>query len=282
VNREADQQGVCGVGREAIVSTVGPHYGEETVLQGWGGSGTIFFGMCNMRCVFCQNWDISQRVNGTKMDTAALADAMLSLQAAGCHNINLVTPEHVVPQIVKALARAVSEGLSLPIVYNTSAYDSLESLAMLDGLVDIYLPDFKFFSSATAQLLAKAADYPATAQAAIKAMHRQVGDLCFSEDGLAQRGLLVRHLMMPGLLAESREILKWIAQELSTDTFVHIMSQYQPDYLVRQGGEFRSRQGRVDYAFLNRTIPPDEHLELLTYAREQGLWRFEETAEWDR
>ena len=176
--RLEEQRGGCNTGRRAVVSSAFPHFGEESVLQGWNGSGTIFFGLCNLRCVFCQNWDISQQKRGWELEPAEIADLMLKLQnETKCHNINFVTPEHVVPQVVEAIAVAVEAGLNLPIVYNTSSYDSLRSLHLLDGLVDIYLPDFKFWCEDTSARLCKARDYPAVARAAITEMHRQVGEI---------------------------------------------------------------------------------------------------------
>ena len=196
VDRLAGKWSACKTGRHAVVSSAFAHFGEEDCLRGWNGSGTIFFGHCNLRCVFCQNFDISQAIRpggsspGLKPDR--IAALMLMLQAKGCHNINFVTPEHVAPQVVEAIAVAVPRGLRVPIVYNTSAYDSLESLTLLDGIVDIYMPDFKFWQRETGRRLCKAKNYPEAARAAIREMHRQVGDLRFGPDGLARRGLLVR------------------------------------------------------------------------------------------
>ncbi|KAF8062789.1 ASC1-like protein [Scenedesmus sp. PABB004] len=272
VNRLQDKRGMCGVGRKLLVSTVAPHFAEETPLQGWSGSGTVFFSMCNLRCVFCQNHDISQQRAGFELTGAELADWMLKLQdLGGCHNINLVTPEHVAPQLVEAIAAAVERGLALPIVYNTSAYDGLSSLRLMEGLVDIYMPDFKFWSPDSAARLAKARDYPAVARSAIKEMHRQVGDLAFSPDGLAKRGLLLRHLAMPGLAHESRAILEWAARELGRDTFVHVMEQYAPRHLVGRG-ERRAR-GWDSYADIDAALPADEVAALRRHARALGLPR---------
>ena len=232
VNRLQDEKRVCNTGRYAIVSSVFPHFGEENCLRGWNGSGTIFFGLCNLRCVFCQNWDISQQKSGKECNADEIATMMLALQDRGCHNINFVTPEHVAPQVIEAIATAIPRGLHLPIVYNTSAYDALSSLRLLEGLVDIYMPDFKFWQKDSARQLAKAKDYPERAREAIKEMHRQVGVLKFGSDGLAKRGVLVRHLVMPGQTDEASEIFKWLANELSPDTYVNVMSQYRPDYQV--------------------------------------------------
>ncbi len=267
--------GVCRTGRWARVTSAAPHHGEEACLSGWRGSGTIFFSGCNLHCVFCQNWDISQRQTGRELTTAELADLMLALQNHGCHNINLVTPEHVVPQVVEALAAAIARGLDLPIVYNTSAYDALPSLKLLDGLVDIYMPDFKFVSSETAKRLSKAKDYPERARAAIKEMHRQVGVLRLRPDGIACRGVLVRHLVMPGQLDQSREILRFLAEELSPDTYVNIMGQYHPAYRVGQVVDSGRHAGTVRYADINR-CPSYEELEAAyEAARSVGLWRFD-------
>jgi putative pyruvate formate lyase activating enzyme len=223
---------MCRIGRMAVVSSAFPHHGEERPLSGWRGSGTIFFSGCNLRCVFCQNWEISQSSAGRVVDASALAAIMLGLQEHGCHNINLVTPEHVVPQIVESLEIAVPAGLSVPIVYNTSAYDSMRALRLMDGLVDVYMPDFKFWETETARRLARASDYPHVARAALTEMHRQVGDLTLDADGLACRGLLVRHLVVPGLEQETAAILHWIATAISPDTYVNIMGQYRPDHRV--------------------------------------------------
>ncbi len=232
VNRLENVARVCHTGRHAIVSSAFPHFGEEDCLRGWNGSGTIFFGLCNLRCVFCQNWDISQQKDGDEYDAEQIASMMLGLQERGCHNINFVTPEHVVPQVIEAIAAAVPRGLRLPIVYNTSAYDAIASLELLDGIVDIYMPDFKFWHRESARRLAKAKDYPECARAAIREMHRQVGPLRFGPDGLARRGVLVRHLVMPGQEDESRAILEWLADEVSADTYVNVMAQYRPTYQV--------------------------------------------------
>jgi putative pyruvate formate lyase activating enzyme len=276
VNRLEEELGVCQTGRYPLVSSAFPHHGEEDCLRGDRGSGTIFFSMCNLGCIFCQNWDISHRRTGDAVDAAALADLMLDLQGQGCHNINLVTPTHVAPQVVEALAIAIDHGLSLPIVYNTSAYDALESLRLLDGLVDVYMPDFKFWSPETAQRLANAADYPERARAAIREMHRQVGVLKFTPDGLACRGVLVRHLVMPGQTGESRAIFRWLADELSPDTYVNIMAQYHPAHAVSR----LASQDRADdpgpHADLSRRPTKTEVQAAYDAAREAGLWRLDD------
>jgi putative pyruvate formate lyase activating enzyme len=246
------------------VSSYFPHRGEEDCLRGWNGSGTIFFSWCNLRCVFCQNFDISQEGLGQETRPEELAAMMLRLQAEGCHNINLVTAEHVVPQILEALPLAVEGGLRLPIVYNTSAYDGMESLRLLDGIVDIYMPDFKFWDPALALTYVRARDYPEVARTTIREMHRQVGDLVIGPEGLARRGLLVRHLVMPGGIAGTREIMRFLAS-LSRDTYVNVMDQYYP-------------AGRVSadrFSEINRCITTREHDDALAAARDAGLRRLD-------
>jgi putative pyruvate formate lyase activating enzyme len=276
VNRAAGEKGYCGVGRRARVASAFPHFGEEDCLRGTRGSGTIFFSGCNLHCVFCQNWDISQRPSGQEMDARQIAGLMLSLQEDGCHNINLVTPEHVVPHVIEALALAIDGGLRLPVVYNTSAYDALASLKLLDGLIDVYMPDFKFWTEATAARLADAGDYPDRAREAIREMHRQVGDLRFTPDGVAARGLLIRHLVLPGLLAESRQILQWLARELSPDTYVNIMAQYHPANEVGVVDARAAAPGAVRHADINRRPTRAELTAAYEAARAAGLWRFDQ------
>jgi putative pyruvate formate lyase activating enzyme len=264
VNRLEDRWAACKTGRNASVASWFPHFGEEDCLRGWNGSGTIFFAHCNLRCVFCQNYDISQDIKpqaargSTPHEIAAM---MLALQARGCHNINFVTPEHVVPQVIEALAVAIPLGLDLPVVYNTSAYDSLESVAAMDGLVDIYMPDFKYWSDEPSRVYLKAVDYPAHARAAIKAMHEQVGPLVVDESGLARRGLLIRHLVMPGALDETAAILEWIARELGPGTYVNVMDQYRPAGKVSAEG----------YPEINRRLTTKEFESALVMARDLGL-----------
>lgn len=270
-NRMRDERRACHTGRHALVASAFPHFGEEDCLRGWRGSGTIFFGSCNLRCVFCQNWDISQRRAGEELDARALAALMLELQERGCHNINFVTPEHVAPQIVEAVAEAIPRGLRLPLVYNTSAYDGLASLRLMDGLVDVYMPDFKFWRPETSLRLALARDYPERARAAILEMHRQVGPLRFGPDGLARRGVLVRHLVMPGQQAEAAAIFEWLAREVSPDTYLNVMGQYRPAHKV---GEL-ARDGRPGYLEIGTPPRPGEIDEAYDAARRAGLWRFE-------
>jgi putative pyruvate formate lyase activating enzyme len=272
VDRLDGRWSACKTGRYAVVSSFFPHRGEEDCLRGWNGSGTIFFAHCNLRCVFCQNYDISQAL--TARETAdgstpeEIAAMMLDLQERGCHNVNLVTPEHVVPQVLEALAIAIDGGLDLPIVYNTSAYDAPDSLALLDGIVDIYMPDFKCWSVERSRQYLKAADYPAVARRAICAMHRQVGPLRVSADGLAVRGVLLRHLVLPGALDETRAILEWIARELGPDTYVNLMDQYRP----------AGKVGADRYPELNRRLQPDEYAAALRIAEDLGLRRLDGNA----
>jgi putative pyruvate formate lyase activating enzyme len=276
VDRLAGQTGVCKTGRHALVSSAFAHHGEENCLRGRCGSGTIFFSMCNLGCIFCQNWDISHRPSGQQMDAAAIADIMLALQGEGCHNINLVTPTHVAPQIVEALSLAIERGLRLPVVYNTGGYDTVETLRLMEGLVDIYMPDFKFWSAETAGRLAAASDYPGRAREAIAEMHRQVGVLKFTPTGLACRGVLVRHLVMPGQVEQSRAIFRWLAEQLSPDTYVNIMAQYSPAHEVgRIAPADISAAQRQSYADINRRPRRREIETAYEAARAAGLWRFD-------
>jgi putative pyruvate formate lyase activating enzyme len=246
-DRLAGRGSICRTGRLAVVSSAFPHHGEEDCLRGTGGSGTIFFGWCNLRCSFCQNWELSAEGEGREVTAAQLAKLMLQLQERGCHNINLVSPSHVVAQILEALVIAVASGLRLPLVYNTGAYDSLTALGLLDGVIDIYMPDFKFWEPACAQRYAKAEDYPEVARAAIREMHRQVGPLALDERGIAQRGVLLRHLVMPNGVAGTREIMQWVARELSPDTYVNIMAQYHPAGRAADFPELRSRVSTFEF-----------------------------------
>jgi putative pyruvate formate lyase activating enzyme len=269
VNRLEDRWAACKTGRYAVVSSFFPHFGEEDCLRGWNGSGTIFFGHCNLRCVFCQNFDISQDIkpNAERGSTPReIAAMMMWLQEQGCHNINFVTPEHVAPQVVEAINDAVPLGLHLPIVYNTSAYDALESIALLDGIVDIYMPDFKYWSAERSRTYMKAADYPAAARAAIQGMHHQVGPLVFDEDGLARRGLLIRHLVMPGSLDETQAILEWIVSTLGSETYVNLMDQYHP----------AGKVGAAAYPEINRGLTSDEFRKAQRIASDLGLRRLDE------
>ena len=264
VDRRADVKGLCAIGRHAVVASHFPHFGEEDVLRGRRGSGTIFFSGCNLRCVFCQNHDISWEVRGERVTPGRLAAMMLELQTIGCHNINWVTPEHVVPQILEALPLAVDAGLRLPTVYNTSAYDSPESLELMEGVVDVYMPDFKLWTpELTRRYLAKR-DYAEVARHSVREMHRQVGALVTDERGMAQRGLIVRHLVMPGLLGETEAILRFIAAEPGPGTYINLMAQYYP-------------AGRTsEFPEIDRHLYRDEFERALELADEFGLRRLDE------
>jgi putative pyruvate formate lyase activating enzyme len=266
IDRFNNKIGVCKSGRLARVASAFPHFGEEDCLRGWNGSGTIFFGWCNLRCVFCQNFETSQLGEGAEITARELSQIMLDLQRTGCHNINFVTPEHVVPQILEALVIAVERGLRLPLVYNTSAYDSRESIRWMDGLIDIYMPDFKLWDTEHCRKYLVASDYADAARAVIAVMHAQVGDLKVDENGLALRGVLVRHLVMPGLLDDTREIMCWIAKNLSRDTYVNVMDQYYPAHKA---------QTEPRFAEINRGISDNEFCRSLELARSVGLWRFD-------
>lgn len=265
VNRLEDATKVCKTGRYATVSSHFAHSGEECCLSGSRGSGTIFFSSCNLRCVFCQNYEISWLGEGRTTKPDELAEMMLHLQDKGCHNINFVTPEHVVPQILEALLLAVERGLRLPLVYNTSAYDSPDSLGLMDGIVDIYMPDFKFWDPGQARRYAKAPDYPDAARRAIKEMHRQVGPLVTDEHGIALRGVLLRHLVMPGGVAGTPEIMQWTVRELGADTYVNLMAQYHP----------ACRVGETEYPEINRCITGKELRQALDEFHAAGLVRLD-------
>jgi len=262
VDRTAGDIGFCRSGSRAVVSSFNAHFGEEPPLVGRFGSGTIFFTHCNLLCNFCQNEDISHGGLGQDVTTDQLAWIMLELQRMGCHNINLVTPSHMVAPILSALVSAVEKGLRIPLVYNTGSYDSVETLRLLEGIVDIYMPDFKFWDPAVAQATCAAPDYPDVARRAILEMHRQVGDLMIDESGLAFQGLLLRHLVMPGSQAGTEEIMTFIARNISLDTYVNIMSQYHPC------GTARNTEG------LNRRVTPEEYRAAVRAAKVAGLHRF--------
>lgn len=253
----------CRTGRRARVSSHFAHHGEEDCLRGWRGSGTIFFSHCNLRCDFCQNFELSWQGEGREVTADELAGMMLRLQERGCHNINLVTPSHVVPQILEALLLAARGGLRLPLVYNTGAYDHVDTLRLLDGVVDIYMPDFKFWDPAVSKELANAEDYPEVARRAIREMHRQVGDLELDGRGLARRGLLVRHLVMPRGRAGTREVMRFLAREISPNTCVNIMAQYRP----------AGHAGR--HPAIDRPITLDEYHDALAAAMEEGIRRLD-------
>ncbi len=260
-DRLKGEVGECGVGRYALLSSYGPHFGEESVLRGWRGSGTVFFAGCNMRCVYCQNYEISQLKFGREVSPEELASVFLEVQAMGCHNLNLVTPSHVVWQILEALLIAVERGFKLPIVYNTSSYDSLQSLRLLDGVVDIYMPDLKYSDSKAAEKYSGVKNYWEVARKAVKEMYRQVGDLIIGEDGLAKRGVLIRHLVLPNDVAGSKRVMEFIAGELSKDAWVNIMDQYYPTYRA------------WEYPEISRRITPEEYWEVVEYAASLGIHR---------
>jgi putative pyruvate formate lyase activating enzyme len=261
VDRTAGELGFCRTADLPIVSSWGPHFGEEPPLVGRSGSGTIFFTHCNLHCLFCQNYTISHLGEGQEVSFEKLASIMLSLQAMGCHNINLVTPTHQVPMILKALMIAIEGGLRLPIVYNCGGYESINTLRLLEGIIDIYMPDFKYSDPEVSKKYSLAEDYPERAKAALKEMHRQVGDLRINSEGIAERGLLVRHLIMPGGLAGTKEVVRFIAEEISKDTYINIMDQYHPCFKA------------FEYPPLDRRITPREFEEALTLARRAGLRR---------
>jgi putative pyruvate formate lyase activating enzyme len=260
-NRLENEIGFCRTGRQAIVSSYGPHFGEEPPLVGSRGSGTIFFAGCNMGCIFCQNYDISQLMHGSSATAEQIADAMLELQTRGCHNINFVSPSHVVAQILEAVALAQERGLRIPLVYNSGGYDSVKTLKLLDGIIDIYMPDAKYSSDKIAMELSRAPKYPEVMKAALKEMHRQVGDLELDENGVAVRGMIIRHLVLPNGLAGTQEIMRFIARELSTDSYVNVMAQYHPVYKA------------YEHSLINRSITRTEYLEALDMARAEGLHR---------
>jgi putative pyruvate formate lyase activating enzyme len=267
VDRRTTVLGICRTGERARLVSYGPHLGEENPLRGWRGSGTIFFGGCNLRCQYCQNYDISQANAGRLVEPEDLARLMLDLQDSGCHNINFVSPTHVIPPILAAVLIAAQAGLRLPLVYNTGGYDSLSALQLLDGVIDIYMPDMKYASPQSALAYSKARRYPQANQAAVKEMHRQVGDLVIDERGLAQRGLLVRHLILPNGLAGTAEIARFLAEQVSPHTYLNLMDQYRP--------EFNVRRYRSQFPKLARPITRQEYDEAVRLARAAGLHRFD-------
>ncbi len=261
---------VCRTGTVAVVNGYGPHHGEEKPLRGTHGSGTIFFSWCSLRCVFCQNWEISQKGQGYEVIPQTLADMMLQLQAQGCHNINFVTPSHVAAQIIAAVQIAAKQGLRLPLVYNTGGYDSPEALALLDGIIDIYMPDMRYGDSGTARQYSRVRNYVEVNFAAVKEMHRQVGNLQLDENGIAQRGLLVRHLALPGNLAGSEAVIEFLANEISKDTYLNLMDQYRPCYRADENPP------------LDRTLSQDEYRQVLDLAKAYGLGRLDNRHSWQR
>ncbi len=270
VDRTQGEEGFCRTLDKPFVSSWGPHFGEERPLVGRFGSGTVFFTGCNLGCLFCQNWTISHKLEGREITHGELADVMLGLQGAGCHNINLVTPTHQVPMILRALAIAGQKGLRLPLVYNCGGYEAVDTLRLLDGVVDIYMPDFKYSEAEPAEKYSKAADYPRAARAAIKEMHRQVGELVVDARGIALRGLLVRHLVLPGGLAGTEGVVRFLADEISKDTYVNIMDQYHPCYMAS------------GHPPLDRRITAGEYEEAVQMALDAGLRRIEHVTESSR
>lgn len=263
VNRKAGELGICRVGKNALVASFGPHFGEEAPLVGNQGSGTVFFSGCNLRCLFCQNYEISHLVEGSEVSAERLAGIFLSIQRVGCHNLNLVTPTHVTPQILAALSLAVPRGLSIPVVYNCGGYESVDTLRELDGVVDIYMPDLKFLDAETAGRYCEAPDYPEVVQAALQEMARQVGPLSIDRHGIARRGLLVRHLVMPGEASKTRRVIDFLADEIGKDTYLNLMDQYRPC-------------GRApEFSEIGRRITAGEWREARDYAHEKGLYRLD-------
>jgi len=260
-NRLADERGFCRTGRRARLASFAPHFGEEAPLVGRAGSGTIFFCGCNLSCVFCQNYDISQEDVGREVSAQALARMMLALQNSGCHNINFVSPTHVVPQILEALVLAKEEGLNVPLVYNSGGYDSVQTLQLLKGIFDIYMPDAKYGSDEPALKYSKAPGYTGIMNAAIREMHRQVGDLAMDGDGVAVRGLLVRHLVLPAGAAGTAEVVRFLSEEISPNTYLNVMAQFRPEYNACRFPE------------LNRPITWREYTDALRLAAQAGLVR---------
>ena len=260
-NRLADERGFCRTGRRARLASFAPHFGEEAPLVGRAGSGTIFFCGCNLSCVFCQNYDISQEDVGREVSAQALARMMLALQNSGCHNINFVSPTHVVPQILEALVLARNEGLHVPLVYNSGGYDSVQTLQLLKGIFDIYMPDAKYGSDEPALKYSKAPGYTGIMNAAIREMHRQVNDLAMDGDGVAVRGLLVRHLVLPAGAAGTAEVVRFLSEEISPNTYLNVMAQFRPEYNACRFPE------------LNRPITWREYTDALRLAAQAGLVR---------
>ncbi|MEW6740650.1 MAG: radical SAM protein [Nitrospirota bacterium] len=263
VDRTSGNVGFCRTGDKPFVASWGPHFGEERPLVGRLGSGTIFFSFCNLGCIFCQNWTISHLGEGNEISFEKLAHIMLEIQDMGCHNINLVTPTHQMPMILHSVAIASEMGMNIPIVYNCGGYESLEAVTILDGVVDIYMPDFKYSDPQMALKYSKAKDYPERAKAAIKEMHRQVGDLIIDERGIALRGLLVRHLVLPEGIAGTKEVVKFIAEEISRNTYINIMDQYYPCYKA------------FEHPPLDRRITTKEYSEAVKIALDAGLKRID-------
>jgi putative pyruvate formate lyase activating enzyme len=265
VNRLDDEQGFCRTGLLPVIASYGPHFGEEPPLVGRGGSGTIFVSHCNLACVFCQNYEISHEGRGSQVPPDKFADIMIRLQKGGCGNINIVSPTHIVPQLIQSIGIAAGRGLTVPIVYNSGGYDAVETLRLLDGIIDIYMPDAKYGSNDIAGALSHASGYVDALKVALAEMHRQVGDLVIA-DGIAVRGLLVRHLVLPDNLAGSELVLPWIARNISRDTYVNIMDQYHPANQVLISGS-------SGYSALRRGITAAEYHRAIRIARDAGLHR---------
>jgi putative pyruvate formate lyase activating enzyme len=263
VDRLSGELGFCRTGEKARVASLHAHFGEESPLVGRGGSGTIFFMSCNLLCYFCQNYDISHDAGGGEVEPEDLADMMLSLHKRGCHNINFVTPSHIVPQILQGLLIAVERGLNVPLVYNTGGYDNVETLKILEDVFDIYMPDFKFWEARWSEKFCKAPNYRKIATAAIKEMHRQVGDLLIDEAGIAEKGLLVRHLVMPNDVSNTKEVMTFLADKISEDTYVNVMDQYHP-----------CGKATLDPA-INRRLTRKEYVEAIRLTKEAGLHRLD-------
>jgi putative pyruvate formate lyase activating enzyme len=264
VDRTKGQTGVCSSTSRAKVFSAHPHFGEERPLVGRGGSGTIFFSHCNLLCVFCQNWEINHRGDGSYVSDDQIGRLMTDLQELGCHNINFVTPTHVVPNIISGLRTAIRRGLKVPLVYNCGGYEPVEVLQLLDGIIDIYLPDYKYTDGAMATKYSSgAADYPEVAAAAIQEMHRQVGELVVDENGIALRGLMIRHLVLPNNIAGTDKFVKFVAEKITPATYVNIMAQYRPEYKAKNIPE------------LSRRITSAEYQQALRWAREAGLTRLD-------
>ena len=261
VNRLNGEVGYCKAPSELMVSSAFPHFGEEPPLVGYHGSGTIFLTHCNLRCVFCQNYDISHLGRGEPITPSEMAKAMFKLQEMGCHNINFVTPTHYAPQIIASLPEAIEMGLSLPIVYNCSGYESIEVIRLLDGVIDIYMPDAKYMDEKFSNQFSNAQDYPEVLRKVLKEMHRQVGDLKTNSKGIAERGLLIRHLVMPGGVASSEAVLKFIGEEISPHSYVNVMDQYRPEYKA------------YEYSEISRRITHKEYLEAIQMAKRFHLYR---------
>lgn len=261
VNRPKDEKGFCRMGRNALIYSYSPHFGEEPPLVGKHGSGTIFFSGCNLGCVFCQNYEISQMHQGQEIPAKALARTMLRLQDLGCHNINFVTPSHFVPQILEALVPAREMGLNVPLVYNSGGYDRVETIQLLDGIFDIYMPDAKYGSDEMALKYSNAPRYTHYMKTSVQEMHSQVGDLVIDDDGIAVRGLLVRHLVLPDDIAGTAEIVRFLLEKISKNTYLNIMAQYRPEY------------NACSYPELDRQITPKEYRDAIRIAADAGLTR---------